>query len=151
MSSTSESTFDQTENRSRGHCCGNWGGRGNWSGLNIAAMVLGFIVFWPVGLLMLYWIMKGRSVQDLPRGIRRKWSKVSGSWNGTGACNQGDRGDNTVFNEFQQTQYDRIREIKDEIKERSRRFSEFRANARRRADEEEFNRFMSDAPARNDG
>lgn len=151
MSSTSESTFDQPENRSRGHCCGNWGGRGNWSGLNIAAMVLGFIVFWPVGLFMLYWIMKGRSVQDLPRGIRRKWSKVSGSWHGTESYSQGDRGDNTVFNEFQQTQYDRIREIKDEIKERSRRFGEFRANARRRADEEEFNRFMSDAPARNDG
>ena len=151
MSSTSDSTFDQPENRSRGHCCGNWGGRGNWSGLNIAAMVLGFIVFWPVGLFMLYWILKGRSVQDLPRGIRRNWSKVSRGWHGTDSYREGDRGDNVVFNEFQQTQYDRIREIKDEIKERSRRFSEFRANARRRADEEEFNRFMEEAPMRNDG
>ena len=106
-------------------------------------MVLGFVIFWPVGLLILYWIIKGRSVKDLPQGIRDAWSKVTGS--------KSDNGDNVVFNEFQQTQYDRIREIKDEIKERSRRFADFRANAKRRADEEEFNRFMREAPVRNDG
>ena len=151
MSSSSGSTYDQPENRSSGHCCGGWGGTGNWSGMNIAAMVLGFVVFWPLGLFMLYWILKGRKVQELPQGFRRQWSKVSRNWHGTGGISQHDHGDNVVFNEFQQTQYDRIREIKDEIKERSRRFTDFRANARRRADEEEFNRFMSDTPVRNDG
>ena len=147
MSSSTGSTVDQPERRSRGYCCGNWSGRGNWSGLNIAAMVVGFMVFWPIGLLILYWIIKGRSVKELPQGIREQWSKMTGSRRGNGDGPS----DNVVFNEFQQTQYDRIREIKDEIKERSRRFAAFRANAKRRADEEEFNRFMSKAPVRNDG
>lgn len=53
---------------------------------------------------------------------------------------------NGVFNEYQQTQYDRIREIREEIKTRSNRFGEFGMNARRRADQEEFNSFMSDGP-----
>ena len=52
-----------------------------------------------------------------------------------------------MFNAFQQTQYDRIAEIKEEIRERSRRFTEYRADAQRRADEEEFNRFMANSPA----
>ena len=143
MSSSSDSTYGH---RSSGYC---WGSRGNWSGFNIAAMVVGFVLFWPIGLLILYWIARGRSVKDLPAGIRRQWSKFSGQWqhgDGVGAGSS----ENVVFNEFQQTQYDRIREIKDEIKERSRRFAEFRANAKRRADEEEFNRFMDEVPGRND-
>ena len=145
---TSDSTFDQTDNRTRVHCCGIWEG-GNWSGLNIAAMVLGFIFFWPIGLFMLFWILTGRSVKDLPSGIRRQWSKMTDSWGGNHGSHHRDS-DNTVFNEFQQTQYDRIREIKDEIKERSRRFADFRARAKRHADEDEFDRFMSEVPARND-
>lgn len=147
MSSSIGSTVDQTERRSRGYCCGNWGSRGNWSGLNIAAMVVGFMVFWPVGLFMLYWIIKGRSVKELPQSIREQWSKMTGSWHGHGDGPS----NNVVFNEFQQTQYDRIREIRDEIKERSSRFAEFRAKVKRRADEEEFNRFMDEPPVRNDG
>lgn len=111
-------------------------------------MVLGFVLFWPIGLFILYWIVTGRNVKELPEGIRDQWSKVSGSRSDSNGRNG--RGDNVVFNEYQQTQYDRIRELKDEIKARSRRFVEFRANAKRRADEEEFNRFMSDAPGRSD-
>lgn len=148
MSSSSNSTTDQSNNRSQGHCCGSWGKKGNWSGFNIVAMVLGFVLFWPIGLFILYWIVTGRNVKELPEGIRDQWSKVSGSRSDSYSRNG--RGDNVVFNEYQQTQYDRIRELKDEIKARSRRFVEFRANAKRRADEEEFNRFMSDAPGRSD-
>ena len=51
-----------------------------------------------------------------------------------------------MFNEFQQTQYDRINEIKHEIKTRSERFNEFRSDAKRRADKEEFDRFMANSP-----
>ena len=91
-----------------------------------------------------------RSVKDLPNGMRRQWSRVTGNWSGSGGYGHGGAHDNVVFNEYQQTQYDRIREIKDEIKDRSRRFAQFRSDAKRRADEEEFNRFMSEAPVRND-
>ena len=146
MSSHNSSTSDQSGNMSENRSCGCWGRKGNWSGMNIAAMVLGFVIFWPVGLFVLYWILKGRSVREIPQGMKNKWSQMTGS-SGMGRTHGND---NTVFDEFQQTQYDRIREIKDEIKERSRRFAEFRERAKRRADEEEFNRFMNEAPARND-
>ena len=147
MTCLSDSTGDTTGDRSRdgrrnGRRCG-----GNWSGLNIAAMVVGFVLFWPVGLFLLFWNVTGRDVQDLPNAIRGLWSRVNGAWRGNGSDSRSSTGNN-VFNEFQQAQYERIREIKDEIKARTRRFRDFRAKAKRRADEEEFDQFMSDAPAK---
>lgn len=128
-----------SEKRQSRRCCGS---RGNWSGFNIAAMVVGFVLFWPVGLLVLFWIITGRNVRELPAAMQNIWARFFGNWGSEGfAAN-----DNIVFNEFQQTQHDRIAEIKREIRERSKRFDEFRADAKRRADEAEFNQFMSSAP-----
>jgi len=110
-------------------------------------MVLGFVFFWPIGLLILFWILSGRNVQTLPGAIRQQWSHFSDHWSGFSGDNV--RSGNVVFNDFQSTQHDRIREIKEEIKVRSQRFNAFRADAKRRADEEEFNRFMSSAPEGN--
>ena len=116
--------------------------------MNIAAMVLGFVFFWPVGLVIVCWIISGRNVRDLPQAITDQWYKVAGKTKNGGEKARGS--ENVVFNDYQQTQFDRIREIKDEIKERARRFRDFRTAAKRRADEEEFNHFMSQAPGRDD-
>ena len=151
MSSTSHSTTHRSHHGSHGHSCGAWCGRANWSAINIGVMVAGFVLFWPVGLFILFWIVSGRDVQTLPGAIRRLWSSVSANWTGRAGADPQGPTDNVVFNEFQQAQYERIREIKDEIKSRARRFEEFRSNARRRADEDEFHRFMSDAPNRDEG
>ena len=141
MYTSSHSNVEKSNNSSwrcsKGPC------RGRWSPINIAAMVFGFILFWPVGMVILFWILSGRNVKDLPNAVHDQWTAFFGNEN-----RDNDTGsENSVFNAFQQTQYDRIKEIKEEIKTRARRFKEFRANARRRADEEEFNQFMADKPS----
>ena len=141
MTASSATMNDNGTRYNGARCCGP-GANANWSGANIIAMVIGFVLFWPLGLLMLYWIFKGRDVRDMRRHFAEKWHRFKGN-EGTDAGAT----DNQVFNEYQQTQYDRIREIKDEIKERARRFTEFRSDAKRRADEEEFRRFMDDSPS----
>lgn len=140
MTSSETMTGNDNHHRRRRGC--GFGNNANWSGTNIAVMVVAFVLFWPIGLFILYWILKGRNVQDLPPRISEKWHNFKGK-NFSG----GNVSDNIVFNEYQQTQYDRIREIKDEIKGRARRFADFRSDAKRRADEEEFRRFMDDSPA----
>lgn len=125
-------------NYSKGSC------RGRWSAPNIAAMVLGFVFFWPVGMVVLFWILSGRHVKDLPNAIHSQWNAMFGRENGD---SDSDSSENSVFNAFQQTQYDRISEIKEEIKMRARRFKDFRSNAKRRADEAEFSQFMADKPS----
>ena len=137
-SSTNATANSKSEfSYSRKACCS----KGNWSGVNIAAMVIGFVLFWPVGLLILYWNLTGRNLKDLPGAVQEKWSAI---FNGSGVKKMKNNStENTVFDEFQQTQYDRINEIKDEIKNRAKNFKDFRSNAKRRADEAEFNEFMS--------
>lgn len=118
-----------------------------WSGINIAVMVLGFVMFWPAGLMILGWIMSGRDVRDLPSAIKSVWHRFFGCHPFENRFSAGS--ENIIFNEYQQTQYDRIAEIKNEIRERARRFRDFSTNAKRRADQEEFDQFMASAPRKN--
>ena len=142
MCPSNGSTVNQANNRSWGPCMSmQASSKANWSGFNIAAMVFSFVFFWPIGLLVLFWILSGREARDLPAAIADKWRSFRA---GSGGFGEGST--NVVFNDFQQTQYDRINEIKHEIKQRSERFNAFRADAKRRADQEEFNRFMADSP-----
>ena len=142
MSSADYSTAD----RSRGQCfsgpmrsCG----CGHWSGANIAAMVLGFIIFPPLGFVVLLWTIMGHPIQELPGWARDKWNQFFRKSN-AGAYKDSD---NIVFSEYQQTQYDRIREIKEEIKRRAEAFRSFRFDAKRRKDQQEFDEFMSSKPS----
>ncbi|MGQ7845321.1 DUF2852 domain-containing protein [Granulosicoccus sp. 3-233] len=138
MCSSRRSTVESRSHRSWSRSADEAGRSGRWTGVNIVAMVAGFVLFWPVGLVILFWIYSGRDVQDLPGAVREQWGRL---FNGSKSV-QGES-DNVVFNDYQQTQYDRIREIKEEIKSRAQRFSDFRMDARRRADQEEFDRFMA--------
>ncbi|MES9971979.1 MAG: DUF2852 domain-containing protein [Candidatus Thiodiazotropha sp.] len=142
------STDYSTAGRSSGHCFnGQFGscGGGHWSGANIVAMVLGFILFPPLGFVVLLWTILGHPIQDLPGWVRDKWSQLLRK-NKAGTY---DESENIVFNEFQQTQYDRIREIKEEIKRRAEAFRSFRFDAKRRKDQQEFDEFMASKPTNN--
>ena len=141
MSFSNDQTVDKTPDHFDSRRCT----KGNWSALNIAVMVVAFAVFWPIGLFILYWNVTGRDVKTLPEKIQRKWNELAAKKRRY-RHKESTMSDNSVFEEFQQTQYDRISEIKEEIKERSRRFNEYRANAQRRAEEEEFKNFMADRP-----
>ncbi|MFT5114559.1 MAG: hypothetical protein ACI8P9_003897 [Parasphingorhabdus sp.] len=138
MTSSFNTTEDSGVSHKRKKCC-NFGANAKWSATNIAVLVVAFVLFWPIGLFILYWILKGRNVADLPPKISEKWNRFKGN-----SFSQGSTSDNRVFNDYQQTQYDRILEIKDEIKSRTKRFSDFRSDAKRRADEDEFRRFMDE-------
>lgn len=144
MTTSNSSTVDSPANTCyRGMCGG--GSRGKWRGTHIAAIVLGFVFFWPVGLALLVWVASGRDIRDLPEAARQLYARVSGKLPRPGA-RVGATTDNVIFNEYQQAEFDRIREIREEIADRRRRFAEFRESARRRADQDEFDRFMHDSP-----
>ncbi len=148
MTTSDSSTVNDSSqhHHSRKSCCS----KGNWSGLNIAAMVVGFVFFWPVGLFLLFWTLTGRDVRDIPSAAQDTWSAV---FNGASSGSRGHKdakGENSMFDEFQQTQRDRIAELKKEIKDRARRFRDFRSAAKRRADEAEFSEFMSSDRSKDD-
>ena len=135
-----------SSSRRRG-CGDSWNSDGKhsvWNPFNIALMVLGFIFFTPLGLVILFGLIMGISPMNLPRKIA-EWFQGASEWtssmNPRPAAGRGKSG-NAVFDEYQQTQLDRIEEIRTEVKERDTQFKSFQNEEKRGKDKKQFYRFM---------
>jgi hypothetical protein len=135
--------------------CGPWRsysyGAGRWSVFEIVAMVLGFIVFWPIGLAILgfkMWQRKSGYPGDLQTVAQDKWREARGAvW---GRQWQGRRGyygpatGNSAFDDWKAGEIARLEEERRKLQEAHREFSEFVDHIRRAKDREEFERFMNE-------
>ena len=104
--------------------------KGAW----IALMVLGFIVFWPIGLALLFYMI---------------WSgKMHGWRNGRHACGNSYRrhrsSGNTAFDAYRDETLKRLEEERQE-------FHAFMERLRRAKDQQEFDQFMAERRAASDG
>lgn len=134
MNAMTDGDWSNQESRKGGKRCSSV-----WNPFNIGMMVLGFVFFWPIGLVFLFWMLNGNHIADLPGAIRNKFrgfkngESHSKRWSGSG---------NQVFDEYQQTQLDRIDEIKTEVRNRASRFTEYKSAEVRKQEQAEFDRFM---------
>jgi len=102
-----------------------------WSPLTIALMVIGFIVWWPLGLAMLAFIIWGdRMLAWWDESQHRM--QVRGS---TG---------NAAFEEYRKAELDRLDRERRRIEQEAVEFQEFMRNLRKARDREEFDRFMAE-------
>jgi hypothetical protein len=138
------------------HACGYWHGE-PWTPVEILAMVLGFIVYWPIGLAVLgwkFWQKKSGYPGDIISFGREKWEKWANRVNwarGSGrfAVNNwaasgfgmGSTG-NRAFDEWRRTELARLEEERQKLVAAEREFAEFMENLRHARDREEFERFM---------
>jgi hypothetical protein len=115
-----------------------------WTPLTIALMVLGFIVFWPLGLAMLAYILWGERMPEVRRhfaGMKRDWAHERGGCGGTRGFS---RSGNVAFDEYRARELKRLEEERRKLEEERREFESFMQNLRRARDQEEFDRFMHD-------
>ncbi len=136
-------------------------GGSRWSAFEIIAMVLGFIVFWPIGLAILgykFWQRRygGPDLQTLAtnkwQDARTMMSSNSSSW-GCGAVEPREpllrrSTGNAAFNEWRTAELARLDEERRKLDEAQREFSEYVDAIRRAKDREEFDRFMAERRAR---
>jgi len=102
-----------------------------WSPLTIALMVIGFIVWWPLGLAMLAFIIWG------DRFIAW-WDESQHKMQARGSTG------NEAFEEYRRSELDRLERERQRIEEEAVAFQEFMRNLRKARDREEFDRFMRD-------
>jgi hypothetical protein len=111
--------------------------RVRWGGFEIAAMVLGFVLFWPVGLAILFWILwskrQGREV------ILPAWMPRIGPLAETSAASTG----NSAFEEWRHAELDRLEEERRKLAAAQAEFQGFVDQLKRAKDREEFDRFMA--------
>ncbi len=119
-----------------------------WSPVTIALMVLGFIVFWPLGLAMLAYILWGEyfggSSEKAEHWImkQKEWAHErryrNSRWQGSG---------NAAFDDYRSEQLIRLEQERKRLDEEVREFHEYMHNLRKARDREEFDRFMRDRRA----
>lgn len=129
--------------------------RPDWTPATIALMVLGFVVFWPLGLAMLAYILFGERLRDFKREANRRMdespfgSRMKKEW-GRGSCRtrHSDTG-NAAFDEWRRTEMDRIEAERRKLDEMRAEFDGYMSELRRARDREEFDRFMRERGNRN--
>jgi hypothetical protein len=124
--------------------------RPGWSPVTIGLMVLGFIVFWPLGLAMLAYILWGDRLPGLAREAREQW-RSSPMRRGFEAGMTRDTG-NAAFDDYRNRELRRLEEERARLDEMRAEFDNFLRELRRARDQEEFDRFMANrgrGPARN--
>jgi hypothetical protein len=136
-----------------------------WTPFEIIAMVLGFIVFWPIGLAILGYkfFQRRHGGPDLQTLAANKWQDARtmmtsnagwGSWSCGRTAQRGNRWyyasptGNAAFDEWRQAELARLDEERRKLDEAQREFAEYVEAIRRAKDREEFERFMAERRAR---
>lgn len=98
----------------------------------ITLMVVSFIVFWPVGLAILFYLIwsgrMGCKSRDWKRSAEKKWHRARAHFHSTG---------NTAFDEYREETLRRLEQEADE-------FEAFLGRLRAARDKSEFDQFMSE-------
>jgi len=117
-----------------------------WTPLTILLMVIGFIAFWPLGLMMLAYILWGERIPEIRRHfevngeVRRQWNTFRGCGRRSGGYGFTASG-NAAFDEYRQKEMNRLEEERRKLDEELRHFESYMRDLRRARDQEEFERF----------
>lgn len=139
----SESTAEVYSPRNHRSC--RWQNRdweGNWGPMNIAAMVLGFIIFWPIGLAVLFYNLFAQK-GDFSRAVRTmkgQWRDMHDSYHRNGW--QPTKSGNFAFDEYRAETLRRLDEERRRLEEEIEAFRDFQEELKRKRDRDEFDRFM---------
>lgn len=113
-----------------------------WTPATIAMMVVGFMVFWPLGLAMLAYILWG----DRLEGFKGDWGKARESF--FGSCRKGTRvhsmTGNVAFDDWREKELERLAQERRKLEEMRDEFDNYARELRRAKDQEEFDRFMAE-------
>ena len=114
-----------------------------WTPATIALMVIGFMVFWPLGLAMLAYIIWGDRLDGFKRDVNKATDGMFASCRGRSHWKAQSRTGNVAFDDWREKELERLAEERRKLDETLAEFDDYARELRRAKDQEEFDRFMS--------
>jgi hypothetical protein len=139
--------------------------RRQWRPLELAAMILGFVLFWPLGLAILAWKgwKEGWWGPGRPAFAGASESRMGGCWSsgrdwrrsawstGWDARELHRNSGNMAFEDYKQAELKRLQEEFDRLVAEQKAFGDFLDNLRRAKDKAEFDQFVASRRQTSDG
>ena len=145
MTHSASAGFEQMGETRHRRCGG--GFKSRWSPWEVGAMVAGFVVFWPLGLLALFLKWKNGEMWRGSADVAAPWAGLKkpdlSAWSGKAAHGFGSSG-NAAFDDYRREQLRRLDEERRKLEEEQKAFREFVEKLRRAKDQDEFDRFMAE-------
>ncbi|QPC86114.1 DUF2852 domain-containing protein [Mesorhizobium sp. NBSH29] len=119
-----------------------------WTPATIAMMVIGFMVFWPLGLAMIAYIIWGDRLEGFKRDANRATDGIFASCRrGADKAHRWGHGNartgNVAFDDWRGTELERLAEERKKLDDMLEEFDEYARELRRAKDQDEFDRFMA--------
>ncbi|MDD9911173.1 MAG: DUF2852 domain-containing protein [Ahrensia sp.] len=115
-----------------------------WTPVTIAMMIIGFMIFWPLGLAMIAYIMFGDRLDTFKSTINETTDRASQIFSKGAEFKRGfDRTGNVAFDEWREAELKRLHEERIKLDTMRAEFDDYARELRRAKDEEEFNAFMA--------
>ena len=118
-----------------------------WTPVTIAMMVVGFMIFWPLGLAMIAYIIWGDRLDQFKEDVNKATDGVAGAMKkgASFATPRGfDRTGNVAFDDWREAELDRLDEKRRELDAMRAEFDDYARELRRAKDQQEFDSFMAD-------
>lgn len=112
-----------------------------WSPLSILLMVIGFIVFWPLGLAMLAYILWGDEITEFLTSKKQEFRRATerASQPFSGARSSG----NAAFDAYREEELRKLEERRRQLDREVEEFRDFIEELKRARDREEFDAYMA--------
>ena len=125
-----------------------------WTPATIAMMVFGFMIFWPLGLAMLAYILWGDRLDEFKSDVNRATDNVARSFKGCGRNarhRSHARTGNVAFDDWREVELARLEEERKKLDEMRFEFDEHLRELRRAKDQNEFDEFMASKKTKRSG
>ena len=116
-----------------------------WTPATIGLMIIGFMVFWPLGLAMLAYVLWGDRLDTFKDDVNRKTDRAFGFCRGERGFS---RTGNVAFDDWREAEISRIEEERRKLDTMRQEFDEHLRELHRARDQKEFDEFMKAYNAR---
>lgn len=125
-----------------------------WTPVTIAMMVIGFMIFWPLGLAMIAYIIWGDRLDQFKADVNQATDKASDFFTNRPSFKSpvsSGRTGNVAFDDWREAELRRLHEERIKLDEMRAEFDDYARELRRAKDQKEFDRFMAHRAKEVDG